>query len=86
MDGPRVLLSTWATGDTGIRSWDTTTGTVTKITRRPANLVDIGNDLLASLHQGPLPGRLHGAHPAVRPDDPAVEVLHRARRRLLPRR
>ena len=53
MDGPRVLLSTWAKGDSGVRSWDTTTGTVTSITRRPANIVDIGNDLLASYTKDP---------------------------------
>lgn len=53
MDGPRVLLSTWTKGDTGIKSWDTTTDTVTKLSRRPANLVDIGNDLLASYTKDP---------------------------------
>ena len=53
MDGPRVLLSTWSTGDVGIKTWDTTTGNVTKISRRPANLVDIGNDLLASYTKDP---------------------------------
>lgn len=56
MDGPRVLLSTWTTGDTGIKSWDTSTGTVTRISRRPANLVDIGNDLLASYTKDPYMG------------------------------
>ena len=54
MDGPRVLLSSWAKGRrSGVRSWDTTTGTVTRITRRPANIVDIGNDLLASYTKDP---------------------------------
>ena len=53
MDGPRVLLSSWAKGHAGVRSWDTTTGTVTRITRRPANIVDIGNDLLASYTKDP---------------------------------
>jgi hypothetical protein len=53
MDGPRVLFSTWARADTGIKSWDTTTGATTKITRRPANLVDISNDLLASYTKDP---------------------------------
>lgn len=53
MDGPRVLLSTWSTGDTGIKSWDTTTGTITQLTKRPANIVDIGNDLLASYTKDP---------------------------------
>ena len=53
MDGPRVLLSTWAKRDTGIKWWNTRTGATTKITRRPANLVDIGNDLLASYTKDP---------------------------------
>ncbi len=53
MDGPRVLLSTWSSRGSGIKSWDTTTGSVTKVTRRPANLVDIGNDLLASYTKDP---------------------------------
>ena len=56
MDGPRVLLSTWVTGDTGITSWDTTSGALTKISRRPANLIDIGNDLLASYTKDPYEG------------------------------
>jgi hypothetical protein len=56
MDANRVLLSTWTTGDTGIASWDIATGAVTKISRRPANLVDIGNDLLASYTKDPYEG------------------------------
>ncbi|UUZ59788.1 hypothetical protein [Nocardioides sp. B-3] len=43
----------WTTGDTGIKSWDTTTGGVTKLSRRPANPVDIGNDLPASYTKDP---------------------------------
>lgn len=56
MDGPRVLLSTWTTGDTAITSWDTTNGTTTKISKRPANLIDIRNDLLASYTKDPYDG------------------------------
>ncbi|PUA80690.1 hypothetical protein [Nocardioides currus] len=56
MGGSRVVLSTWTTGDTGTKSWDTTTGEVTTLTRRPANLVDIGNDLLASYTKDPYQG------------------------------
>ncbi|MEP6745302.1 MAG: hypothetical protein ABJB33_07365 [Gemmatimonadota bacterium] len=56
MDGPRVLLSTWTTGDTGITSWDTTSGKTTKIATRPANLIDVRNDLLASYTKDPYEG------------------------------
>ena len=71
MDGPRVLLSTWAKGDTGITSWDTTTGSTTKITRRPANLVDIGNDLLASYTKDPY---LDGCTVVSRLSDPSIRL------------
>lgn len=50
MNGPRVLLSSWKTG---VKSWDTTTGAVTTITRKPANILDIGNDLLATYTKDP---------------------------------
>jgi hypothetical protein len=56
MDGPRVLLSSWAAGNTGVSSWDTRTGETTRITRRPANIVDIGNDLLATYTKDPYTG------------------------------
>lgn len=56
MDGPRVLLSTWTTGDTGITSWDTGTDTVSRISRRPANIIDIDNDLLATYTKDPYLG------------------------------
>ena len=53
MQGPRVLLSTW---ETGVRSWDTSTDALTRITKRPAHLVDIGNDLLTTLTKDPYEG------------------------------
>lgn len=53
MDGSRVLVSTW---EAGLRSWDTTTGAMTTITRRPAHLVDIGNDLLTTFTKDPYRG------------------------------
>ncbi len=56
MDGPRVLLSTWVPGDTGVRSWDIRTGAITRISRKPANIVDIGNDLLATYTKDPYLG------------------------------
>ncbi|WP_310526653.1 hypothetical protein [Nocardioides sp.] len=71
MDGPRVLLSTWAKGDSGVRWWDTTTGTVTTITRRPANHVDIGNDLLATYTKDPYRG---GCAVLSRLSDPGVRL------------
>lgn len=71
MDGPRVLLSTWTTGDTGIKTWDTRTDTVTKISRRPANLVDIGNDLLASYTKDPY---LDGCMVVSRLSDPSTRL------------
>lgn len=56
MDGSRVLLSTWSTNDTGTSSWDTSTDSMTTLSTRPANLVDIGNDLLASYTKDPYNG------------------------------
>lgn len=56
MDGPRVLLSTWVSGDTGITAWDTASGALSRISKRPANLIDIGNDLLASYTKDPYEG------------------------------
>lgn len=53
MDGPRVLLSTW---ETGVQSWDTTTGSLSTITKRPAHLVDIGNDLMTTFTKDPFEG------------------------------
>jgi hypothetical protein len=71
MDGSRVLLSTWAKGAAGVRSWDTTTGTVTTITKRPANIVDIGNDLLASYTKDPYLG---GCVVLTRLSDPSTRL------------
>ena len=71
MDGPRVLLSTWVRGDTGITSWDTTTGELTKISRRPANLIDISNDLLASYTKDPYEG---GCTVVSRLSDPSARL------------
>lgn len=56
MDGPRVLLSSWAPGNMGVRSWDTRTDETTRIARGPANIVDIGNDLLATYTKDPYAG------------------------------
>ena len=56
MDGPRVLLSTWSSGDTGIRSWDFKTGAIERISRKPANIVDVGSDLLATYTKDPYQG------------------------------
>jgi hypothetical protein len=56
MAGPRVLLSSWVAGDTGVRSWDITTDAITKISRKPANIVDVGNDLLATYTKDPYLG------------------------------
>lgn len=56
MGGPNVLLSTWVTGDTGIRSWDIASGVLTRISRRPANIVDIASDLLATYTKDPYMG------------------------------
>lgn len=71
MDGPRVLLSTWTKGDTGVRSWDTRTGAITQITKRPANIVDIGNDLLASYTKDPY---LDGCVVLTRLSDPKTRL------------
>lgn len=56
MDGPRVLLSTWVPGDTGVRSWDIRTDAITRIARKPANIVDVDNDLLAVYTKDPYMG------------------------------
>lgn len=53
MDGPRVLLSTW---ETGVQSWDTSSGALTTITTRPAGLVDVGNDLMTTFTKDPYDG------------------------------
>lgn len=53
MDGPRVLVSTW---ESGVQSWDTTTNTVTTLTKRPAHLVDVGNDLVTTFTKDPYEG------------------------------
>ena len=56
MDGPRVLLSSWVPGDMGVRSWDMKTGAIKRISRKPANIVDISNDLLATYTKDPYQG------------------------------
>lgn len=56
MGGPDVLLSSWGPGDIGIRSWDISSGVVTRISRQPANIVDIGSDLLATYTKDPYSG------------------------------
>ncbi len=56
MGGPSVLLSSWVPGDTGIRSWDIETGAVTRISRQPANIVDVSADLLATYTKDPYDG------------------------------
>ncbi|HXH77900.1 hypothetical protein [Nocardioides sp.] len=56
MAGPSVLLSSWVATDLGVRSWDITTGAITRITRKPANIVDVGNNLLATYTKDPYMG------------------------------
>lgn len=53
MDGPRVLISSWSSPGRGVRWWNTTTGTITQVTKRTANYVDIGNDLFATYSKDP---------------------------------
>ncbi len=53
MDGTGVLLSSWSSG---VRSWDIRTGAITRIAKRPANFVDVGNDLLATYTEDPYDG------------------------------
>lgn len=53
MDGRRVILSSW---ETGVRSWNIRTNTLSVITRKPANLLDVRNDLLAVYTKDPYRG------------------------------
>ena len=71
MDGPRVLLSTWAEGNMGVRSWDFQTDAITRIYRKPANIVDISNDLLATYTKDPYQG---GCVRLSRLSDPSIRL------------
>lgn len=79
MDGPRVLLSTWSPGTMGVRSWDFRTGTITRISRQPANLVDAGNDLLATYTKDPYDG---GCVRLSRLSDPSIRLWRSCRERI----
>ncbi|MCW2832644.1 MAG: hypothetical protein JWN68_597 [Nocardioides sp.] len=53
MDGPIVLLSSWAKSDYGIRSWDTRTDAIAVVSKKPANIVDLEHGLLATYTKDP---------------------------------
>ena len=51
--GRKVLLSGW---ESGVAWWDTVTGSITRVTKRPLNAVDLGSDRLASYTDDPYQG------------------------------
>ncbi len=56
MAGPEVLVSSWGPENIGVRSWDFETGAIRTISRQPANIVDVGADLLATYTDDPYSG------------------------------
>lgn len=53
MDGRKVLLTSW---EEGTFWWDARTDEISRVTRKPANTADIGNDLLAIYTKDPYEG------------------------------
>jgi hypothetical protein len=80
MDGSRVLLSSWERGNTGIRSWDIRTDAIVRISRKPANIVDLENGLLATYTKDPYMG---GCVRLTRLTSPTVTLWKSCRERIV---